>query len=173
MSNYRNHNREFASNQDHESIAQNYLDKYWDSIGVQVERSGACKNYDAIYTFGGIANTVEEKYRFTGKLYSDILVEIAQAVDAKYWGWFVETPADILNYIFCTTEFVPFQAFSFRFPELRTWYYETYLAEHPHGSYVCSTKGFGVTINLALPIREIPDHLYKTHIIEADAMGQA
>lgn len=161
MSEFRSHNVEFAANQDNESKAQRYLDEFWQKHDVIVNRQNACQDFDAIYQHKGTAHTVEEKFRQIASVREDILLEIVQALEAQGWGWFAKTPAQRLVYVLCNADWKPVKLFSFRFADLRDWYLKNYLPGHRVGTYVCSTHGFGITINLSLPLKEIPKGIYK------------
>ncbi len=165
MSDYRSHNADFAANQDNESQAQKHLDEFWQNLKVSVDRAGACQDFDAQYTYANSTFRIEEKIRFIGNVRDDILLEIVQALEVPDWGWLTKTPADRLVYVLCGADWIPIKLYSFLLPDLRRWYYQTYLPTHAHGQYICSAKGYGITINLVLPIRDIPKALYKVHLI--------
>ena len=161
MSEYRSNNAEMAANQDNESIAQKHLDAFWKTLDVTVVRDGACKNFDALYRYGDAQFTVEEKFRRIESVRGDVILEIVQALESMGWGWFTKTTAERLAYVLCDLEWRPVKLYSFRFGELRRWYLTEYLPRHRMGTYVCSTYGYGVTINLSLPLKEIPRQFYK------------
>ncbi len=158
---YRHDNEEFAANQDGEAIAQAHLDRYWQSRGVTVDRTKACKSFDAIYGWHQRQRTAEEKFRNIARTENDILLEIVQDLVKPDYGWFVKTPADRLFYVLCDERWHPLIIYSLEWAKFRTWYLKEYLPKHKSGNYVVSTKGFGLMINFVLKLKDIPLHLYK------------
>lgn len=164
MSSFRTGNTQFRTNQDFEERAQERLDAFWLTQGIAVDRSRSCREFDAVYTDRtGQQWTVEEKFFRASTAYANtLLLEIVQALEAANWGWFVKTPADKLAYtISRDDDGVPIAVRLLRWPEFKLWYMNTYLPKHPSGTFVRSARGYGMTINLSIPVRDIPEHLYS------------
>lgn len=168
MSAFRMGNAECRANQDFEEMAQGKLDVFWRTQGVTVDRSRAGRDFDAVYTDNnGQRWTVEEKFFRCATARADtLLLEIVQALEGKDWGWFVKTPADRLVYVISSDDGSPIAVRVLRWPEFKRWYLGEYLPKKPSGTYVRSGRGYGMTINLSIPVRDIPNTLYSFFKVE-------
>ena len=110
---------------------------------------------------------VEEKYRI-GK-YSDILIEILQDTRSivgerkNALGWFYTEQMEWLFYFMdCDAEKGPKKLYAFDWHRFKKHIWNR-LEEKKFHKFHTSSGGYGLTLNLLLPIKEIPNELYKTH----------
>jgi len=139
---------------DFERKCQKILDDYYKSRGHTVDRSKACKGFDCI--LDGTWK-VEEKIR--DREYNDILLEIIQDMETNNPGWFNETECDYLHYVFMKGENIS-RFIRFKWDKFRNWYIQDYLTIHSQNHCVVSARGWGVTVNLSIPINDIPNYLF-------------
>jgi hypothetical protein len=137
-----------------EAMCQKVLDNYYLSRGHKVDRSKSCKDFDCILDEKW---KVEEKFR--DREYNDILIEIVQDLKTFDAGWFIKTKCDYLHYIFMKDDSI-IRFMRFKWNDFRNWYLENYLSVHSNHQSIVSKKGWGVTINLSVPIADIPKNLY-------------
>lgn len=132
--------------------SQAVLDHYYKTKGHDVDRSSAGVKYDCILDG---CSKVEEKIRSAER--GDIAIEIIQDLNNyNNRGWFYETGCDYLHYVFMD-QLVIKRFLRFRFSIFKTWVTNVYFAklnQHPYS--VISPKGQGVTLNLCVPIDQIP-----------------
>lgn len=141
-----------------EGLMQKQLDTWYASRGFTVDRTIACKQYDCLVG----RFRVEEKIREGVK--HDVLIEIIQDLPSKNLGWFYTCDCDYLHYVF-TSENRLIKILSFRFIEFKSWLLSIYWTGKLFGEYQISTKGFGLTLNLVIPISHIPPTLLSNHTI--------
>jgi hypothetical protein len=155
----RNYNREdvqvFVAG---EKAAQGYMNGYYESQGLDIDRSIACKQYDLTVTYSDKTKMIEEKFRDTN--YGDLLIEMFQCIEFVELGWFYHTTADYLNYVICNTDWKPYRLYSIKWNNFKPWLFG-YLKMHPRPFTVLSPKGIGLSLNFSIRWTEIPDNLYK------------
>ncbi len=162
MSVYFSQNPEFRSNQDFERDAQAKLDGYLIGQGWKTDRSGACKDFDAIYTTpAGVQHKAEEKFFRIEKAGDCFLFEVIQALEAPDWGWFVKTPSRILVYALCLEDGTPSRIWMLDWPQVKRWFLTEYLPHNKAGKFRCVPDGYGVTINLLVPTKNVPPQMYR------------
>jgi hypothetical protein len=139
---------------DFERYAQQILDGYYESKNHTVDRTTACKLYDCI--MDGV-DKVEEKIR--QEEHNDILVEVIQDMVTYSPGWFYETRCDYLHYVFMNdTKISRFLRIDWN--KFKGWCLSKYFIDNKHPYSVISPKGWGVTVNFSIPIKDIPKYLY-------------
>lgn len=135
-----------------EKETQEMLDIWYKSLGWYADRSVACIKYDC-----RIGNDyVEEKARI-GE-FSDILVELIQDIESNNPGWFFTTGCDYLHYAFTRDRNLT-RVLRIKYPEFKNWLITRYWKEKAlgrHGKYLTSSKGYGLTLNLKVPILAVP-----------------
>lgn len=137
---------------------QRQLDDWYKSKGWMPDRTVSCRHFDL--TLNG--TTVEEKIR--QEIHSDILVEIIQDMVTNDPGWFYVSDAKLLHYVFAMDSNLE-KLLCLNLPEFKKWLKNDWWHNHLSGSYKISTKGWGLTLNLVVPINYIPDgliHIYDS-----------
>ena len=119
---------------------------------------------DVTLIIDGEKKLIEHKYRyFPDKIWNDILVEIVQDIPSNEKGWIYECQADILTYIICQgdkmDEYIT-HYYDIQFKEFREWLWG-WISIKRNLQYRTSFSGYGVTLNLAVPLKDIPDYLIK------------
>lgn len=152
-----------------EATMNKYMKRYYDYCGYKYDFRGDRKK-DIKLSIGNVEYLVEHKYRRVE--YNDILVEIIQDMISFYSnpelakGWFYECEADSLFYIICGEVngiVQPKYFFDIKFIEFRKWIFE-WLKKNK-GTYRTSVGGWGITLNLVIPIHAIPTNLIKKYEI--------
>lgn len=137
------------------------MGKFYESKGFDCDWSVSDKRKDVLLSYKNISKTIELKYRF--KEYSDILVELIQDISTNNSGWFYECDADQLHYVICIEEKPEF-FYKIKYKKFKIWIPE-YLKKRYSGEYKISTRGYGTTLNIPIPIKSIPEKfLEKIHI---------
>ena len=151
-------NSKTKENFDFESRMNKYMQTYYESKGYDVVwESDVLK--DVVLIKNGEETKVEHKYRRfeSAHQYDDILIEVIQDVKDKSMGWLYTSGADILNYIICLkTQHgeKPDRFYAFYLSEFKNWFYN--YIETNHIKYVTSKDGYGITINISVPIKDLP-----------------
>lgn len=136
-----------------ERTSQSKVDPYYLMYFTSIDRSVSCKQFDCIIDG---TEKVEEKFRTVER--NDILLEMIQDLQTNAPGWFYETQCDYLHYIFMQdTEFKKLYRFDWK--KFKPWCYE-FFKNNKHPYTVVSPKGWGITLNLSVPINAIPQYLY-------------
>lgn len=138
-----------------EKRSQTIIDQYYYLRGHTVDRSVSCIHYDCI---------LDEKYKVEEKIRqiqrSDILVEFIQDAITYAPGWFYETKCDYLHYVFMSESGNSINSFvRINWNKFKDWYLRDYFKTNKHPYAVISSKGWGITINFSIPIKEIPKHM--------------
>ena len=151
---------------DFERKAQGYLDEIYKSLGAEiVTRKGDTKR-DVVLSYDGKEHKVEEKIRdvsISGK--GDVAIEVLQAMESpqaeRFLGWFYTEGFDRLVYAWCEKETgKPVKVLSFDWARFKLWLLNWLCKKKFIGALV-SCKGWGKTLNLLIPMRDIPEVLYK------------
>jgi len=139
-----------------EREGQRLLDLYYISRKHEVDRSGSCKDFDCILDR---TEKVEEKIR--SKERKDLLIEVIQDMSTYSPGWFYETKCDYLHYVFMNDTGTKITSFyRFDWPKLKGWFIGKYLKTKHFPESIVSTKGWGITLNISVPIDQIPSYMY-------------
>ncbi len=140
---------------DFERYAQQILDGYYKSRNHTVDRSSSCKLYDCIID---ATSKVEEKIR--QEEHNDILVEVIQDMETYSPGWFYETGCDYLHYVFMNDTGIG-RFIRIDWSKFKSWCLSDYFVNNKHPYSVISPKGWGLTINLSIPIKDIPKYIVR------------
>lgn len=131
---------------------QKLLDEWYERRNHKIDRSRSCKQFDLI---------MDDKFKIEEKIRDcirdDLLIEIVQDLVTKAPGWFTETECDYLHYVF-TKDRKPIKIVRLNWPDFKVWFIE-YLSINKFIQAQISTKGWGCTINLILPINCIDPSL--------------
>ena len=125
-----------------------HMDKWYTQNGATVDRSLSCRQFDVI----GGDKRVEEKFLFSGREYTRLLVEIVQDLFSFNWGWYKDVDADVLCWCYCPTDRVsaPISVYWVDYPMLKE-YISVFLHEQDRWMemQIC-IQNFGVTVNLPI-----------------------
>tara|TARA_Y100000296_G_C5048242_1_gene193452 strand:+ start:25 stop:537 length:513 start_codon:yes stop_codon:yes gene_type:complete len=152
-----------------EAEMNKYMKIYYDYCGYKYDFRGDRKK-DIKLFYKNVAISVEHKYRKVE--YNDILVEILQDMVSFYTspekakGWLYECEADSLFYIICkeVEDIIrPVYFYDIQFKLFRNWLFNWLKINK--GIYRTSVGGWGVTLNVAIPINVIPSDLLKKYEI--------
>ncbi len=148
-----------------------YMRAYYDLHGCtydwDVDRNNfkGDKKKDVTLYFNNQKYLVEHKFRKV--VYPDILVEIIQDIRSNNSGWLYECGAEKLHYIICQRYEEAMQPIYFhiiKFELFKNWFFK-WLEAEKHPEYrTCKDKGYGITLNIAVPIDKIPECIIKTNI---------
>lgn len=144
-----------------EQDGQELLDLFYAGLGWSVNRGSACREYDVLLSKGELTYKIEEKIRRHD--YGDLLLEIIQDVPSGNPGWFAETRCDYLVYAVVEGNGLKRVVFC-NWPGVKGWCVSSYLPKSKR--HECSSKGYGLTLNIPIRFSEIPDHLYKVYDVE-------
>ena len=136
-----------------------YMKAYYVMCGYEYDFRGD-KQKDVILYSDNEKILVEHKFRKVE--YNDILVEIVQDLKTNASGWLYECEADDLHYVICKEaegNMRPIYFYDIKFKLFRNWLFEWLMQNKGH--YRTSNKGWGITLNLAVPIKTIPNDLIK------------
>lgn len=140
-----------------EVLIQQQLDDWYESKRYSVDRSQACREFDCILR----GQRVEEKIRNGVK--HDLLIELIQDLETNDPGWFYTSNCDFLHYIFTSNgKLIRLLRFNSKF--LKQWLLTTYWLK-PFGDYQVSNMGYGLTLNLVVPLADIPKELMSVYDI--------
>jgi len=140
-----------------ERSIQPLLDDWYINRGYTVDRSGACKGFDCILTNASGSQKIEEKIR--GGAYNDLLIEWVQDLETFAPGWMHETKCDHIHYVFTLNQEIT-KVIRLNYESFRDWYLK-YLASNNHGSYIISPRGWGLTLNLLIPLKDVPANIMR------------
>jgi hypothetical protein len=142
-----------------EKQAQVLLDAWYSGRGHTVDRSSSCKDYDCV--LDGIYK-IEEKIRT--KYWKDLLIEVIQDTVTNSPGWAYETKCDYLHYVFMDDDKLSL-VLRINWKKFKQWYLVDYLSKKYRGNYITSIKGWGITINLVIPISDIPGSIINKFVL--------
>lgn len=144
-----------------ERLLRDQMDCFYKSKGWEYDRRGEGKSHDLILN----GRLTEEKYR-SGD-YGDILIELIQDIETFGPGWFNTTKSEILLYIIAPRDTCS-KFYYIDWLRFRTWFLKVWLASHLHPVTAVSNRGWGITLNLCVPIRDIPPEIIETYSIDID-----
>ena len=136
-----------------------FMEKYYKDKGCIVHKTGD-KQKDITLSYNGIETSIEHKYRKV--IYDDILVEIIQDVKSNNSGWLYECGADKLHYIICQPVegiMQPIYFHKITFKSFKDWFFRWYEVEKYPEHRTCKDKGYGLTLNVVVPLNKIPESL--------------
>lgn len=140
---------------DLEKAGQPAMDRYYKSLGLTPDRSEFSKEWDLKIIGSAGERKVEEKYR--RKDWGDILVELFQAVETFELGWYYTENPDILAYIILPEMY----GYWIAWEKFKRWFAYSYLKENKSPECKISPKGIGISLNIAVPVREIPVNMIE------------
>lgn len=150
-----------------ERIAQRYADQFYRARGHRVLSRDGCKGWDCIVDIGGKPTHVEEKFRTIDR--PDLLVEVMQDIATGAPGWLYETRCDVLHYFVVDGHRKPFVLYQLTdWPAFKQWFSE-YVRNTRNLTWIKSNKGWGITVNIAVPFGAIPLELMRKYDVEAVA----
>ena len=140
-----------------------YMERLYKFYGFGIIWDGD-RQKDLTLIKDGKKQLIEHKYRyFPDKVFDDILVEIMQDMISHNLGWIYVCGADYLHYIICkgerNDEYVSYY-YNIKLHKFKIWLFD-WLKIKQCPQYITSKKGYGITLNLAVPIKEIPKYLIK------------
>ena len=150
--------REFQAG---EKVAQRHADLFYARQGYVIASRDGCREWDLQIQLRGRLWSVEEKFR-VGLHFEDLLVEILQDMRTGALGWAYETRCDLLHYFLCDRDWRPALLHQVDWPRFREWLHE-YVSESRQLQWVKSTRGWGTTINIAVPFSVIPLGIVMRH----------
>lgn len=139
-----------------ERAAQLILDKWYIGRGHTVDRTTSCKLYDCI-----LDNTTKVEEKIRSRLRTDIIIEMIQDIKSNASGWYFETGCDYLHYVFIDAGII----YRIKWAKFKKWYIDSYLTINKHGSYIISPRGWGITLNLIVPLGAIPNTIAEKYCI--------
>ena len=142
-----------------------YMEKLYRLCGYGIIWNGD-KQKDVTLIVDGEKQLVEHKYRRCPKtIWDDILVEIMQDMVSHNLGWIYVCGADSLHYVICpgekNNEYISYY-YDIDMRKFKAWLGE-WLKINRYPKYITSLEGYGVTLNLAVPLDEIPEALIKRY----------
>ena len=142
-----------------------YMDKLYKFHEYGIIWNGD-RQKDVTLIIDGETKLIEHKYRyFPDKIWNDILVEIVQNIPSNEKGWIHECQSDILTYIICQGEKLDEHIvyyYDIQFKEFREWLWG-WISIKRKLQYITSISGYGVTLNLSVPLDDIPENLIKRY----------
>jgi len=152
-----NNQKEKKAFLDFEKEIQNNLDKYYLSRNHKILRDP-----DKLHDLKIDGIDVEEKIR--DGIFSDAAIEIVQDLISGDIGWFTKTECKFLHYIMCL-EYKPIYLYRINWDKFKNWMIDEFLPKHKIGKYCYSSRGWGATINILVPIKEIPNDIIEKYEI--------
>ena len=149
---------EYRKYTERERVAQGHMDEYYKSLGCDVDRSGSSWTHDLVISKSDLIQRIEEKFRFDVS-YPDIIVELIQSAEVGELGWFYHIEVDYLVYVFCR-DGIPERAYRIKWRSFKDWFI-VWLSKGKLRKAPVSSKGNGVTVNIAVPITMIPEECYS------------
>jgi len=149
-----------------------YMEKLYKFYGFGIIWDGD-RQKDLTLIKDGKKQLIEHKYRyFPDKVFDDILVEIMQDMKTHNLGWIYGCGADRLYYVICqgeiNNEYVSYY-YDIDMPKFKEWLFG-WLKIEKRPQYRTSLIGYGITLNIAVPLDIIPDKIIikKNYIIKND-----
>lgn len=144
-----------------EQFSASVLDAWYASRGILTSRPDRpAKGWDVELVIRGETQRVEEKYRYLRSVdhpgYPDILVEFEQDLMSRAPGWVHYCDARFLHYVLCAPTGIPIRLHRMPMAGLREAAFEHAAKAHTR-EWGVTTKGWGVTLWLAVPLDQIPD----------------
>lgn len=150
-----------------ERECQPVMDMFYAQRGHEIVTRKGTKKYDLILKINGAATDwIEEKFR--NQVRGDLLVEMVQDFATFTRGWFYETACTHLHYVMCDETRVPFVLYRVDFPDFKRWLLASYLKSKRQPTWRLSVRGWGLTLNLVVPIKDIPADLYQVAYVTRD-----
>jgi hypothetical protein len=140
-----------------EKRIQSQLDIYYKFHGHAIKRDSK-RTHDLF--IDGI--TVEEKIRSQKR--NDIAIEIIQDMVSFSPGWLYTTKAIYIHYVMCT-DGEAVELYKIDWERFKNWFLSNYCIQYLQGNYIVSPKGWGVTLNILVPISKIPFDFYQRFAI--------
>ena len=142
-----------------------YMERLYRLCGYGIIWNGD-KQKDVTLIVDGEKQLVEHKYRRCPKtIWDDILVEIMQDMVSHNLGWIYVCGADSLHYVICqgeeNNEHVSYY-YDIDMRKFKAWLFE-WLKTKRYPKYITSLAGYGITLNLAVPLDEIPEGIIKRY----------
>ena len=134
-----------------ETDVQKILDRWYIKRNHTVDRTGACKEFDCI-----LDNDIKVEEKIRDGLFNDILIEIIQDLITFAPGWAITTKSDYIHYVMCFNKF-PLRLYRINWKKFRPWYFDIYLKNNKQGRYIISQRGWGLTLNMLVPINDIEE----------------
>lgn len=151
-------NKGFLNQSEKELKMNKYMEYYYRTIGYDDVIWNGDKKKDVTLLDGNRRITVEHKYRYIE--YDDILIEIMQDIKTNNTGWFYMTEADFLHYIICIED-VPKYFYRIKVREFKKWCREYIEKNSNNLCWKVSSRGFGITLNMVIKIKVIPENICK------------
>ena len=142
-----------------------YMERLYNLCGYGIIWNGD-RQKDVTLIIDGKKQLVEHKYRYFPKtIWTDILVEIMQDMASHNLGWLYVCGADSLHYVICqgeeNNEYVSYY-YDIDMRKFKAWLFE-WLKTERYPKYRTSLKGYGITLNLAVPLDKIPEDVIKRY----------
>ena len=142
-----------------------YMERLYRLCGYGIIWNGDQKK-DVTLIIDGKKQLVEHKYRrFTKRIWNDILVEIMQDMVSHNLGWIYICGADCLHYVVCqgeeNNEYVSYY-YDIDMSKFKAWFFN-WLKIEQYPKYRTSLAGYGVTLNIAVPLDVIPKDIIKRY----------
>lgn len=144
-----------------------YANKFYDKRGYDYHRPNK-KTHDVVIN----GKFTEEKYRIG--TYEDVLIEIIQDMRGlggeiqKALGWFYTEHMIYFHYFMgCETGKGPRTLHRFNWSKLKPWIWKR-LEEKRFHKFQTSIKGYGLTLNYVIPIKEIPKKYFEKIVMRYD-----
>lgn len=157
--------QERRENEALERSAQQLADSWYRARGHEIVDRQGCIGWDLVLRVNNKEFRVEEKFR-SGN-YGDVLVEVVQDIVTGNLGWLYHTRCVWLHYFICEGH-VPQVLYRIHWPAFSLWF-KDYVRDVKHLKWVKSTRGWGITINVAVPIADIPVEMMRKFDIELPA----
>lgn len=151
----------------HERMMQPMADAFYTGRGHVVETRKGTQEFDLVLlTKGNRRELIEEKFR--GAVWDDVLVEIVQDLASGDLGWLYHCQSDYLHYFMCPNWQYIEAMYRIKWQPFRKWLIEEYMPNR-RLKFVISRQGYGLTLNISVPLRDIPDDLKQRPDIEGAA----
>jgi len=148
-----------------ENKMNKFMGKFYENSGCFCDWTVSDKEKDVLLIYKEKKIKVELKYRFNE--FPDILIELIQDISTNNPGWFYECQADRLHYVICVDE-KPEYFYDIKYKKFKSWLPE-YFKKRYTGKYIISTKGYGTTLNIPIPIESIPNTFFKKNHIPKES----
>lgn len=148
---------------DFEHRCQRTMDRHYQQRGHKIVSRKGNKEYDLILLVNGqIEDRVEEKFRNNARG-DDVLVELIQDAISGDMGWFYHTRCQHLHYVIAVNA-VPKFYYRIFWEPFKRWFLNIYLRGKLDA--IISNKGYGLTLNIAVPVASIPATMIVKYEIE-------
>jgi len=142
----------FEENLAFEKSKKPFFNKLYRNLGFEIISRKDCKEYDCKLRRDGFVFIVEEKA--LRNLWDDICIETIQDTETNADGWIYYSKADFLVYGMFDDQIIVY-----RLPlrDFKVWFEQNI----ENFKEIESKKGWGITINKIVPIKDIPNNLIK------------